>query len=167
MTIEGSVTGDANVVRSFGRVSPEVRAEIGKATGRIVLRLMRNVKRDKLSGQVLKVRTGRLRRSITQRVEEAGDVITGIVGTNVEYAARHEFGFTGTETVKAHLRLVKQAFGKDLKHPVWATVGTHTREAKYPEHSFLRSALKELAASGKIAAEYRKALQDGVKAAIR
>jgi hypothetical protein len=40
-----------------------------------------------------------------------------VVGTNVEYARPHEYGFNGTVTVKEHLRLVKKAFGKSLKTP--------------------------------------------------
>lgn len=165
--IEGSVSGDAQVVRTLGRLGPELKAEVVKATGRIVLRLLTKVKAEKLSGQVLNVRTGRLRRSITQRVEQTEEAVTGVVGTNVDYARRHEFGFTGTENVKEHMRLVKQAFGLPLKHPVWSTVGAHTREANYPPHSFLRASIKELRDAGVIDAEYRKAVGFGVREASR
>lgn len=40
----------------------------------------------------LKVRTGLLRRSITTKVKESGDIVEGIIGNNVTYAAIHEFG---------------------------------------------------------------------------
>ena len=77
--------------------------------GRAVLRVQRRVK-EKLSGEVLNVRTGRLRRSIVERVESSGSVVTGIVGTNVEYAAPHEYGFIGVVTVKESLRVSKLTF---------------------------------------------------------
>lgn len=44
-----------------------------------------------------RVRTGRLRASITHRVERAGRVIRGFIGSNVRYARRIELGFHGTD----------------------------------------------------------------------
>jgi hypothetical protein len=49
--------------------------------------------------------------------------------------------------------------------PVWATVKTHTRTL--PERSFLRSALRDLQASGAIETEFKRAVGYGVKAATR
>jgi len=40
----------------------------------------------------LRVRTGHLRRSITSKVEERGDLIVGIIGSKIIYSAIHEFG---------------------------------------------------------------------------
>lgn len=40
----------------------------------------------------LKVRSGHLRRSIKTSVKETGDTVQGIIGSNVIYAAIHEFG---------------------------------------------------------------------------
>ena len=48
--------------------------------------------KDKLSGKVLKVRTGRLRSSVTSRIEGTGKNIIGKVGTNFLYAPVHEYG---------------------------------------------------------------------------
>jgi phage gpG-like protein len=45
---------------------------------------------DNLTGKVLHVQTGRLRQSIQTAVEEGGQ--RGRIGTNVEYAAIHEYG---------------------------------------------------------------------------
>ncbi len=45
------------------------------------------------------VDTGRLRSSITNRIEIEGDQLVGIVGTNVEYASFQEFG---TSKMPAH-----------------------------------------------------------------
>lgn len=49
-------------------------------------------KRDYLSGQALRVRTGRLRGSITSAVDIKGDTVLGRIGTNVIYARIHELG---------------------------------------------------------------------------
>lgn len=58
----------------------------------------------------LGVRTGRLRSSVTQEITEttAGteSAFSGRIGTNVQYAAFHEFGFHGVESVRAHTRVV-------------------------------------------------------------
>lgn len=69
------------------------------------------IQREFLSGprpRRLDVRSTRLRNSITAKVETEGERVTGVVGTNVVYAARHEFGFSGTENVRAHTRVVRQ-----------------------------------------------------------
>lgn len=55
--------------------------------GRVVAN---HAKGEKLSGQVLDVQTGTLRRSVGQEVSEDG--LSTRVGTNVFYGAIHEFG---------------------------------------------------------------------------
>lgn len=176
MSINGSVGGDEEVVRNLGRVSPEVRVELIKGMSRITLKLMRESVQNKLSGQVLKRRTGTLARAVTQspRTYEAGNNIVGTVGVAditgeggrapVKYGRMHENGFTGQVTVKEHLRLVKQAFGKPLKSPVYATVKAHTVNVDMPKRSFLVSALKELRDAGVIDAEIEAAIAAGTKA---
>ena len=54
--------------------------------------------KKKLSGQVLKVRTNRLRSSIQTEVTQQKDMTVGKVGTNVKYGRIHELG----GTIKAH-----------------------------------------------------------------
>lgn len=51
------------------------------------------------------------------------------VGTDVEYAAAHHFGVDQEveQQVREHVRIIKQAFGKELKFPVAVTVGKHER----------------------------------------
>lgn len=50
--------------------------------------------------------TGRLRNSIAHEVKMDGARgITGRIGSNVKYAAFHEFGFSGIVNVKAHTRI--------------------------------------------------------------
>lgn len=90
----------------------------------------------KYLGQALGVVTGRLRRSITHKVTESTGEVRGIVGTNVEYAGVHEYGFQGQVTVREHLRRTKSGNS--------AVVHAHARAVNLPERSFLRSALREM-----------------------
>lgn len=79
------------------------------------------------SGQPLRD-TGLLNRSVGKSVDATGVTI----GTNLAYARIHQFG---GGPVKAHTRLVKQAFGRKLKFPVWANVKAH--DANIPPRPFL------------------------------
>lgn len=133
--INGYVFGKDKLIASMTSMPAQIRKWILKAVTEQTLLLQRHVVRDKLTGQVLSVRSGTLRRSINMRVDETSTSITGIVGTNVRYGAIHEYG----GLVKEHQRLVTMVFGKPLKFPVWATVKAHT----LPERSFLRSSLND------------------------
>ncbi|MGX2581625.1 HK97 gp10 family phage protein [Acinetobacter baumannii] len=139
MMINYHVDGDANLSATVDRIDAEVRQSIARST----LKLLIKVKREKLNGQVLNKRTGRLGRSITQKLIELSNGVAGIVGTNVEYAAAHEYGFNEEVTVKAHLRMIKMAFGKSI-NPKQVNIKAHTRKVDLPEKSFLRSALEEM-----------------------
>jgi phage gpG-like protein len=138
--IQGAVVGGEVVVARYDNMPDRLRAELRRGIGRAVLLVQRQSKQEKLSDQVLHVRTGRLRRSINTRVELHTDDVTGIVGTNVSYAKAHERG--GTFTVKEHLRMMTQAFGKPVANPRQITVRQHS--VTYPERSFLRSALYDM-----------------------
>lgn len=160
--IRFDIIGDRETVDRLSRAHGQVQRNVEATIGRLTLRLLTRVKGDKLSGQVLKTRTGRLRRSINRRLEGAGTTsIAGYVGTNVEYARRHELGFHGTETVREHLRLIKQAWGKQLGSPKQVRVQTHSRQVDYPARSFLRTALREMDAE--ITAELKQATNEGIK----
>lgn len=142
--IDASVTGDERVIASIRSQYQKVITNVEQSIGRLTLKLLTRVKVNKLSGQVLNVRTGRLRRSITYVVNKTPSRITGIVGTNVEYARAHELGFSGEVSVKAHLREIKKAWGKDIT-PRTVEVRTHSRQVNLPAKSFLRSALSDMA----------------------
>ncbi|RKV74398.1 MAG: HK97 gp10 family phage protein [Neisseria sp.] len=131
----------AAVLRSYG---DKVQTAIVQSVGRSALRLQREVMQNRLSGQVLNVRTGNLRRSIHQQVTNTGSAVIGEVNTNVRYGKAHEYGFAGTVNVKASLRQVRQAFGRPLKSPRYVQVRAHSRNVRLPERSFLRSALRDM-----------------------
>ena len=128
--------------------------EIKDGVERAAIRLSNIVKRDKLSGTVLNVRTGTLRRSINERLVEDDKGITAYVGSfagyttpganpqeAAGYARIHEFG--GTFTIPAHERLTKDRGDRGLKAGFKLIEYVKQHTATYPERSFLRSALRE------------------------
>jgi phage gpG-like protein len=159
--IKGELLGGEALVQRFEGMVPKFTGLMTQSIGRLTLTLLRNVKANKLSGQVLNVRTGRLRRSINQRMEGLNtEKVAGYVGTNVVYARPHEYGFKGNVPVKAHLRNIKTAFGKSIS-PVTVQVQGYTRKVDTPEKSFLRSALAEM--DDAIRAEIRGAVTEAIK----
>lgn len=154
------IGGDVLValLRAYG---DKVQTAIVKSVARSALKLQSEVMENRLSGQVLNVRTGNLRRSIHQRVTNTGGAVIGEVNTNVRYGAAHEYGFAGTVNVKASLRQVRQAFGRPLKSPRYIQVKAHSRNVRLPERSFLRTALRDLKP------EIEADLRNSVKGALR
>ena len=94
--------------------------------------LLRRVKLA-LSGEKLHVRTGNLRRNWSQimPVREPDGWRGGIGSGETEYAAYHEFGFSGSVGVRAHTR---------RGHAVRA----HTRNVSYAGRPYARPALVEV-----------------------
>ena len=138
------IAGAETVLSQLTSITPQVKGRVKNCVQRLTLQLLRKVKEDKLSGQVLKNQTGTLRRSINQKVEDLGSAIVGSVGTNLVYARVHEFGFDGQVNVKEHLRTITKAWGRQLAAPVQFTVHAHTAQRHLPERSFLRSAMDEM-----------------------
>ena len=135
--IHAELIGDKHLGDRLQQARDTIDGEMRKATARGALKLLRHIKKNKLSGQVLNVISDKLRGSINQRVEEkSGSVFEGIVGTKVEYAARFEYGFSGSESVRAHIRNGKNG-------PV--NVRAFTRNVNVRQRSFMRSALNDMA----------------------
>ncbi|MGO9622366.1 MAG: phage virion morphogenesis protein [Desulfobaccales bacterium] len=155
------IVGDDAVLARLDAIPGSVAAALRQAVLGQAFALVRYVQGQKLSGQVLKNRSSHLRDSIHAEMQESGAQIGATVGTNVKYAAIHEYGFDGIEAVKAHQRRITQAFGHALKFPVWASVRPFDRHMKMPERSFLRSSLAENA--GSIRAAIEAAVAQGVK----
>lgn len=135
-TTKSEIIGEVTVRRDMLALGPIFREELIKAMRANAIELQGYVKSKKLSGQVLKNRTGTLRRSINQKVEATSEGVFASVGTNVRYGAVHEFGFKGKVSVKQHLRTIKGGTAH--------TVSAHTRTVALPERSFLRTAIREM-----------------------
>ncbi len=139
------------------RLGSGLPTEMRVGMERLTVMLQNMVKAGKLSGQVLKVKTGRLRNSIARDVAENGATVTGSVSSPVVYARPQEYGFQGTVSVREHMRTVKQAFGRPID-PVEVTVREHSMRMNLPERSFLRSALADMDSAGTIRAEMEAAV---------
>lgn len=104
------------------------------AVTREAIRLANVIKTDKLSGQVLRNRTGNLRRSTSAKptvVSPQGIVGEVSVDKTAPYGAVHEYG--GRITIRQHMRT--STLGNQF------VVRAH--DAIFPERSFMRSALSE------------------------
>lgn len=89
------------------------------------------IKRSFGRGNTPKVKTGHLRRSIQSGVKRNGKDIEGYVGSNVKYAAIHEFG--GKIRPKSKEYLVFMLNGQFKK----------VKEVVIPERSYLKDGITE------------------------
>lgn len=135
IVLTASVTGAAEVQKRFEGGALAVRERVRAQVQVLGLVLLSNIKKDKLSGGVLNVRTGRLRRSVNEETTDAGDVIESTVGTNVVYGRFWELGFDGIEQVKAHTRTLRG---------VTQQVRTYSRAVHQAARPFLQPALAEM-----------------------
>lgn len=140
--ITACITGDTAVLLKLRSMGIGIRDALRMAVRRESIALTRYVKENKLSGQVLKNRTGTLRRKINYFVAETPTSMTGSVGVKLSYAAAHEYGIDKTVSVREHLRTIKQAWGRPIE-PMSVAVHAHQRHMHLPERSFLRSSLRE------------------------
>jgi hypothetical protein len=120
----------------------------------------------------LGVRTGNLRRSFTRtpaRIE--GGTVRAAIGTTSSYFPPHEYGFSGSVSVRAHTRTTKKSggrgaggkFQKAVTNTI--TVRSHKRELNIPERAPLRTGFKAnagaigLAISREIVGAYKGGLR--------
>lgn len=136
---------DADV--DFNDVNERVRAEIRRTVNALTLKLQRTIQEDMLTGQRLNVQSGRLRGSVSSKVEEDKEWIEGTVGAGgalVPYAVAHEFGLKGAMAIKAHLRMIKKVFGQPIT-PRQIMIKAHSRKVDMKERRFMRDSLDEVA----------------------
>lgn len=161
-SLQTSIRAEALLARLLG-ASEKLAANLFKTVTRLSIEIQTAIKR-KLAGEVLHTRTGTLRRSINRQVVADASGVHATEGTNVRYAAIHEYGFDGTVPVAAHVRKVaSRSVGKGKKQTLQgiAFVSAHTRHVVMPERSFLRSTLREW--TPKINDDLRKAALEALK----
>jgi phage gpG-like protein len=120
------------------KVAAALRIEAARLGDELRAAVVRN-----LSGGVLQQRTGRLAASIGVAVERNGAAVSAVVGTDVPYAAIHEYGgmIPAREILPQGARALafpwqgRARFFKRVELP----------PVQMPERSFLRSALAEMA----------------------
>jgi len=118
----GATISDESVLAALGRLSNAQLAPAMKVIkGRWLTRVLLGFDTGRSpygdawhpivrKGQILRHK-GTLENSL--RAATSGEDFVQL-GTNVEYAPRHQFGFVGLVHVKAHWRTIKQAFGKPI-----------------------------------------------------
>jgi phage gpG-like protein len=120
---------------------------------------LRDVVERKLSGEVLRQRTGRLAASVAVDLHQDGNAVAATLSSDVEYAAIHEYGgaIPAHEVLPRSARALafpwkgRQRFFKRVEIPT----------VTMPQRSFLQSALAEMTPT------IRAALADAVRAAVR
>lgn len=136
--IDVTIVGREAAVARFRDRRARVVGAVYTEMGSQMARLAEYVRASKLSGQVLKNRTGTLRRSIHGEAAVDGNTVTGKTGTNVEYAHVHEDG--GLFHIPEHQRQLTMVFGRPIE-PRFISVRAHT--ANFPQRAFLRPSMAE------------------------
>jgi HK97 gp10 family phage protein len=138
-----SLVGDREMIARLEAMPDKLHAALLRKVTALTLKLEAKIK-EQLSGKVLKVRTGKLRRSIHSRVDSTPVSVTGMAASSgdVKYAGIHEFG----GQTKAHIIEARNAkalaFKMNGKQVFFARV--NHPGSKMPERSFMRSSLKEM-----------------------
>lgn len=126
------------------KITKMIGVDVGRAIGKAGVKAMRRsmihladyIAEKKLHGQVLKVKTNRLRGSIQKsagsRISVTGDSIEGKIGSNVVYAAIHEHGGV-IKPKKTGGLLVFKVGGKWVK----------TKQVKIPKRPYMKPSLEE------------------------
>lgn len=154
---------DRALIQKLDRLPEKMRGAMKRKVTELTLKLESRVK-QKLSGEVLNVKTGALRRSIHSTVEDTGSSITGKVASSgdVNYAAIHEFGGTidhpgGTAYIPTASGAVQFISNEAAAAMKGALPRTRPHENPMPERSFLRSSL----------ADMKQEIIDGLAAAVK
>lgn len=154
--ITASVVGAESVTARLKTGADRARAALRVVVPQLAVALQRRIKERKLTGQVLNVRTGRLRRSINFAVVESGDEISASVGTNVVYARLWELGGVIPARV-LEARSKGALYWPGARHPVARVTQPSRTVAARP---FLRPALDEMRA------RIRRELRGAIKGAL-
>jgi phage gpG-like protein len=135
---------DSKVQLWLTTIPAQVHARLETEVYTLVEKLRNHVITDKLLGQVLQRRSGRLGQSIQQRVTSTQSEVTGMVYSagDVPYARIHEYGGkTAAHIIEARnaeaLSFVmggRQVFAKKVNHP----------GSVMPERSYMRSSLRDM-----------------------
>jgi HK97 gp10 family phage protein len=157
--ITAYLVGDTQLIARLSAMPEKLRAGVGRAVLRLAQQLQRKVQSEKLTGQVLKVRTGSLRSSINYQVAEDATSVTASVGTNIRYAGIHEFG--GTQPGRQILPKRGRALAFEFAGGRRFFASVDRPAAHFPERSFLRSALREMQPT--IKAELETAVRGALK----
>lgn len=159
------IAGASETATLFGKLADDVHQKIVAKVYGLAL-LVENRAKQKLSGEVLNVRTGQLRANVQSDVSQQDEGVVGrvFVTRNVKYAAIHEFGGvikhpggtaywidpkTGMAEFISNKSRLANLLPRTKPHPI-----------PMPERSYMRSSLTEYKD------EIINQLSAGVRAAI-
>lgn len=93
----------------------------------------------------LGVVTNRLRASVRATPAQVVDSshIVSAIGSNVKYAAVHEYGIDQQVQVRAHSRALTQVFGRPLRDPRTVQVRAHSMHMRFPARAPFRTSAEE------------------------
>jgi phage gpG-like protein len=130
--------GDTELIAHFSAMSGRLPQGVARTVTRLAIELQRLVQ-QKLSGPVLKMRTGALRSSINYQIQQSSSVVTATVETNVPYARFHEFGVPHSWEIRPRSAraLAFEVGGRTI-------FAAHVTHPPLPERSFMRSSLREM-----------------------
>lgn len=159
MTMNVTIVGKEQFVARMSAMPGRVHDQLFGEITALSKDLENYIKNDKLLGQVLNQRSGRLRSSIHSDVDDAATLITGRVfsAAPMPYAAIHEYG----GVIPAHVVYpVKAAALRFVMggQTVFA-MSAQIPDIHMPERSFMRSALSDMA--DKILARLKLAVARG------
>jgi phage gpG-like protein len=158
--IETTITASPNLASALKALKPEatLRAVV-KGMKRGTLLITAAVQKERLSGQGPFAPSlhrlgvgrggkgyagGRLRQSVRGTDPQlSGSTVTTSIGSNVKYAAAHEFGLKGTVKVRAHEVTMTKLFGRKLKAPLRFTRLASSRKVNLPERKPFRTGIAE------------------------
>lgn len=119
--ITGYLIGDKALLARLDAAPGKMKAEIDMTVQKLGYALQAKVQTNYLTGQVLRVRTGRLRSSITQgapgslsRFESTPDKAIAYVGTNVSYGVAWEKGLPARDVVPIRAKALRFEIGGEV-----------------------------------------------------
>jgi hypothetical protein len=148
--IAATIDSSAAVAR-LGRIGEGVPPALGAITSTLAEQLQ-----DRIQAGMPR-RSGRLAASVAITLDtDAGGVVGAGVGSDLPYAGVIEYGFSGTENVREHLRMMSQAFGHPVATPHEVLVRSYSRRVDLPAQGVFSGPLAEMA--GDIVQAYQEAV---------
>lgn len=166
MLLNVTLVGDRELIARLDRMPGAVQAALRLKVMELALKLENYVKTQKLNGQVLNRITGRLARSIANKVtSSAKEVFARVFSSgDVKYAGIHEFGGTTAPHIIEPKKASVLAFAGANGGMVFARRVNHPG-SKMPERSFLRSSLRDM--STEISLGMKTAVVHAVQKSVR
>jgi len=141
-----SVTVEDNgLVQRLAQMGGAVRDALERTASALSDELLSRIG-DGLNGSILNSRSGALRESLSCDVQpdSAASGVTATVSSSSPYAAMQEYGFSGSEQVAEHLRMMTVAFGKPVANPHDILVRSFSRQVDYAARHFISAPLADM-----------------------